>query len=194
MPFLTEELFQRLPRRWSEGSIETIALAAFPEEVAGWARPEVEKDVEFLLQVVRGIRSLKQEYLKASQPATAYIHCRSDSTARLCETHIELIKTLARPGSLSICTDANIPLGCVVQTVDEDCSALVLVKGVVDIDAEISKLETAVQTTEEARRQLKKQVDIENYETRVPEGVRLANEKKVFSRLFALFGYPLADI
>jgi valyl-tRNA synthetase len=61
MPFLTEELWQRLPRR-PEDATPSITLAQFPTYDAEMDNPAAEEAYELVLGVSRGIRSLMAEY------------------------------------------------------------------------------------------------------------------------------------
>ena len=69
MPFVTEELYQRLqllchmPRT-------TVMLAAYPEPkaCAMWSSPKAEADMATITRLSASIRSLRGLYLKASQP------------------------------------------------------------------------------------------------------------------------------
>lgn len=80
MPFLTEELFQRLPRR-SADAPPSICVTPFPEAVSditvagnnlnalyqtqhlSWRDKPLETQVELMQEVVKTIRSIKQDYL-----------------------------------------------------------------------------------------------------------------------------------
>jgi valyl-tRNA synthetase len=61
MPFLTEELWQRLPRR-EEDKTPSIVLASYPTYDAEMDDPASEEAYELVLAVSRGIRSLMAEY------------------------------------------------------------------------------------------------------------------------------------
>lgn len=69
MPFLTEELYQRLPRHVPLTDDETICLAAYPEPDSQLENPNVEQEMDQLMRIVRVCRSLKADYLKSNQPA-----------------------------------------------------------------------------------------------------------------------------
>ena len=62
MPFLTEELWQRLPRRPND-TTKSIVVAAYPEHDAAMEDPESEAAYELLLGCSKGVRSLMSEYL-----------------------------------------------------------------------------------------------------------------------------------
>jgi valyl-tRNA synthetase len=57
MPFLTEELWQRLDK--PEGSPVSIALAPYPQYRADFADPEAEKEIGILQEIVTTIRTMR---------------------------------------------------------------------------------------------------------------------------------------
>jgi valyl-tRNA synthetase len=61
MPFLTEELWQRLPRR-PEDKTPSIVLAKYPVYEESMNDPASEEAYELVLDISRGIRSLMAEY------------------------------------------------------------------------------------------------------------------------------------
>jgi valyl-tRNA synthetase len=61
MPFLTEELWQRLPRRPDDGT-PSIVLAKYPVYDSTMDDPKSEEAYELVLGISRGIRSLMSEY------------------------------------------------------------------------------------------------------------------------------------
>lgn len=61
MPFVTEELYQRLPRR-PDDSIESIMLTKFPSARSDWDQPQKEIDFEYINSIVGASRSLMSEY------------------------------------------------------------------------------------------------------------------------------------
>lgn len=63
MPFLTEELFQRLPRRPTE-SAASIMVAKYPTAAltASWTNPQVEEEVKLAQEVARSIRGILSNY------------------------------------------------------------------------------------------------------------------------------------
>ena len=61
MPFLTEELWQRLPRRLDD-STPSIVKATYPEYKPSLEDSSSETAYELVLDVSKGIRSLMAEY------------------------------------------------------------------------------------------------------------------------------------
>ena len=61
MPFLTEEFWQRLPRRPGD-STPSITIAEYPEYVSSFHDPRSEVAYELVLGCSKGIRSLLADY------------------------------------------------------------------------------------------------------------------------------------
>jgi len=56
MPFISEELYQKLPK--FVGKAESIAIAKYPEYNPAWEHPSLEKEFDCLYLIVKTIRSL----------------------------------------------------------------------------------------------------------------------------------------
>jgi valyl-tRNA synthetase len=94
MPFLTEELWQRLERR--EGDPQSIALAPYPQFNPALADPEAEKEVAIIQEIVTLARTLRTEAKvdpRQQLKGTLYGHTASLAIAQL---HAEAIQKIAR--------------------------------------------------------------------------------------------------
>ncbi|XP_029099399.1 valine--tRNA ligase isoform X6 [Monodon monoceros] len=62
MPFVTEELFQRLPRRTPQAP-PSLCVTSYPEpSECSWKDPEAEGAFELALSITRAVRSLRADY------------------------------------------------------------------------------------------------------------------------------------
>ena len=94
MPFLTEELWQRLDH--PEGDPKSIALAPYPQYRAELADPEAEKEVAIIQEIVTLARTLRTEAkLDPKQQLTGTLYCRTASLA-IAQRHAEAIQKIAR--------------------------------------------------------------------------------------------------
>jgi valyl-tRNA synthetase len=94
MPFLTEELWQRLDL--PEGHAQSIALAPYPQFRAELADPEAEKEIAVIQEVVTLARTLRTEAkLDPKQQLTGALYCRSAALA-IAQRHAEAIQKIAR--------------------------------------------------------------------------------------------------
>ena len=67
MPFVTEELWQRLPGRGTMGDAESIMLAPYPTEIAGWENAQAETSMAAVKEVIHAGRSLRAQYSLSPQ-------------------------------------------------------------------------------------------------------------------------------
>ncbi|KAF2862998.1 hypothetical protein K470DRAFT_255512 [Piedraia hortae CBS 480.64] len=121
MPFLTEELWQRLPRR--EGDVTpSIVLAPFPTFQPKFHNPEAEASYERILGCARGIRSLVQEY-KIKEGGRAVIQTTQ-------EIDVAAVKALAGKQVSEIFVGRNVPEGKNVAgySVSADANVFLVVK------------------------------------------------------------------
>ncbi|KAJ3336546.1 hypothetical protein HDU93_002610 [Gonapodya sp. JEL0774] len=179
MPFITEELYQRLPRR-PEDTIPSIMLTKFPEAVPRWSNPTAEKDFGVVNDVVHAVRSLMADY-QVKTNAKIFILTGTREARDLMLSQTPAIQTLARGVSfIDVRDDENHPVGCALVTVSEAIHVLLLVKGVVNIDQELSKLRKEATQVAESKAKFERDLArVPDYETKVPANVREQNDAKL---------------
>jgi valyl-tRNA synthetase len=93
MPFLTEELWQRL--ELPDDRPKSIALAPYPQYRDELNDPEAEREIAILQEVVTMARTLRTEAkLDPKQPLEGTLYCRTGSLA-VAERHASAIRKLA---------------------------------------------------------------------------------------------------
>ena len=161
LPFLTEELWQRLPRRPGD-SCPSIVKAAYPQYIEVFHDPQSETAYELVMALSKSIRSLAAQY-DIKEDAHVYIKPHTDTVLSTCKDQLSSIKTLggkATYGSSSSITilspsDAD-PSGCIPQAIGSSAAVFLVVKGRVDIDREINKArERRDKTNETIKKQQK---------------------------------------
>ncbi|KAL8987545.1 MAG: hypothetical protein Q9177_003253 [Variospora cf. flavescens] len=164
MPFLTEELWQRLPRR-SGDSTPSITISPYPQSSDELSDPTAEEAYELVLDVSKSIRSLTAEY-NIRDNAQLYIQLYNQKAKATLDAELQSLRSLcgkavapADSGStitILSASDAK-PTGCVAQSVSAAATVLMHVKGKIDLDAEIDKAKQKLQTVTMS---IKKQRDI----------------------------------
>ncbi|KAI1820004.1 tRNA synthetases class I-domain-containing protein [Xylaria intraflava] len=142
MPFLTEELWQRLPRRQGD-STNSITIAEYPEYVASLDDPKSETAYELVLGCSKGIRSLIADYAVKDQ-GTAYIVPLNQMAHDTASAQLSAIKSLSgkTPVDINILKAGETsPTDCAVFPVSADANVYLDVKGrVQDAGKEAEKL------------------------------------------------------
>ncbi|KAF2155801.1 valyl-tRNA synthetase-like protein [Myriangium duriaei CBS 260.36] len=188
MPFLTEELWQRLPRRPGDKT-RSIVIAAYPEYDASLEDPEAEAAYDFLLGCSKGIRSLMSEY-SIKEDGKAFVHCTDKTSHSTAVDNQSAIRTLAGRGvsELTVLSPSDtIPAGSAVFGVSSSAAVYLTIAGRVDIDAEITKAKSKLQKASDGVRKQKKVLDAEGFESKVSYQV-LETEKEKLRDLQAEVG------
>nr|CCA27697.1 predicted protein putative [Albugo laibachii Nc14] len=179
MPFVTEELWQRLPGKRQSKSI-TISL--YPLANEEWNIATVESDMEMIKQVIHAARSIRAEYNLLNNVRPHYfLKCADIDVKNRLLPYLDDFNTLAKAGKTECIVEEEIPKGCAVHSVNEKIQVHVLLIGLVDFNNEIGKLEKKLSKISPSMSALKKKMEKEDYVARVPEKVREADDRKLES-------------
>lgn len=178
MPFITEELYQRLPRADVE-QVASICVAPYPEvESSNWHNEQLEKDFEFVQRVAKVIRSARSDYNLPNKTKTeAFVLCSDDATKDTLERFAGDLTTMSY-SQISLISDAP-PAGCAILTVSGACVVHLLLKGLIEVDKEVEKLNKKKDNLSSTVGKLEQAMGAADYETKVPEEVRNNNREKL---------------
>ncbi len=102
MPFLTEELWQRLPGHEAIQA-ETICRAPYPARVEAWEDPAAEAGMDALIQVVTRVRGLRAEMgLPPKARLDLHLDAGDPAVARLLAEQAPLIQSLTRVETVTL--------------------------------------------------------------------------------------------
>ena len=178
MPFITEELWQRLPGRgtFGENESKTIMLADYPQYDAKLENIEVESAWETSYDAVKACRKLKKQYNIPNKDAPAFYLKSANSNANIAK-FLGDIETLGGGKVTTDCT--NVPETSAVDIVDDDLTVHIDLAGLVDFDKEIAKIEKEKGKLEPLINLAKLKMEKEGYEERVKESIRLKDKEKL---------------
>lgn len=184
MPFVTEELWQRLPGRGSLGSSEpeSIMLAPYPEYIQEYASTEIEESMSQTMQVVNACRSLRASYNIANKVQTKYFVKISGPGEAAVRDQVKDIETLGKGSSVEINPDdSTIPATVGTVIVDDSLTVLIDLKGLVDFKLEIARLQKSLKTTIPQIETMLKRMAADEYEEKVPEALKVSNKERLDS-------------
>lgn len=181
MPFVTEELWQRLPGRGTLGSDETesIMLAKYPDFKPAFVDEEAERLMSETLKVVRACRSLRASYHIPNKTLTNFFLKASTEAASDAAKQLDDIKTLGKASNVGI-NALDVPKTVGTFIADEKVTVYMDVKGLIDFKIEIGRLDKNLKATIPQIELLERKMAAEGYE-KVPEDVRQANEERLES-------------
>ena len=96
MPFITEELWHRLPQK---ADAKSISLQSFPRFQSAWANPEAERSVALVQEIVVAARNIRAEIKLDTKKKVAADFASEDSEVR--NRAAENLDVILRLGSLS---------------------------------------------------------------------------------------------
>ena len=142
MPFITEELWQRLPHEGASIMVAPYPKASAPPDAAA------EREMGLLMQAISVIRNIRGEMrLSPAQTLTVTVKA-ADGDDALLRTHGALVETLAR-ARVTIDPGATRPRASALGVVGQS-EIYVELEGLVDLAGERQRLEKEIKRTTEA--------------------------------------------
>ncbi|XP_039624592.1 valine--tRNA ligase [Polypterus senegalus] len=179
MPFVTEELFQRLPRR-SEQTPPSICVTTYPDSAEfSWRNDDIDRNMEFIMTVIKTIRSLRADYNLTKTKADCYLQCLDSETVAIVTQFIPYIQTLSSSNTVSAFKDGEPPAGCAVAIASDKCTVNLLLKGLIDAEKEISKLTTKKSELLKQIEKLHERTSKADYKEKVPQKVQEGDSEKL---------------
>ncbi|PHH73835.1 hypothetical protein CDD82_5253 [Ophiocordyceps australis] len=180
MPFVTEELWQRMPRRPGDDT-RSIMLAQYPQYDEALDDGESEDAYELVLDCVKAARSLMAEY-SLKTDAQVFIQAFSKTALETCHSQVASIKSLSGKAVSAIeviGSEAPRPAGCVAYPVSTSATVYLYVKGRVDMDAEIAKAQKKLDRARATAERQQRTLDDAGYKEKVSVAVREMDEQRL---------------
>ena len=112
MPFVTEEIWQVLG-----GGRETIMLQKYPALEPNWSDAEAERQMEYLMEVIRAIRNLRTELSCPPAKEIKVVFHGSDGDLTFLGAQMPYLRALARVGSAEYVGAGDRPKGAATAVV-----------------------------------------------------------------------------
>jgi len=167
MPFVTEELWGAMGNR-----SHPLILARWPMPDARALDTEAGPEIDWLIRLVGNIRAARSE-LSVPPGAKLKMHVQDadDRTAARLERHFPAIQRMARIESIH----PGLPAGGAAQVVVDEATFILPLEGVIDVDAEKSRLAKAAEAAEKDRDSLAARLANASFVERAkPEAVQKA--------------------
>jgi valyl-tRNA synthetase len=167
MPFVTEEIWQQLP---GTKDVESMCIRRYPTAEDGIEDKEAEQKMTLVMDAITGIRSIRGELnISPSVELKALIRTH-DSSDSILKENVTYVNTLARTKDIAIGRDVESPKDA-ATAVKPAMEIFVPLKGLIDIEAEISRLSKDLKKTEDEIAFLDKKLKNKNYVNKAPEAV-----------------------
>jgi valyl-tRNA synthetase len=179
IPFVTEELWQRVPRPPSRP--ETVALAPYPTRADGREDPSAERDMECLMRVIGAARTIRSEH-EVHPGASVPLKLRTNDAEKraLLEREARFIAALVKADGEGPTIEATgeRPRGSVVSVASE-VEVLVGLRGLVEATKESERIERTIKKIDKDLAGLEKRLGDPKFLNNAPADVVLqAKEQK----------------
>ncbi|KAG0680591.1 valine--tRNA ligase [Pichia californica] len=175
MPFITEEMWQRLPKRATETS-RTIVKASYPVYNKNYDNEEAASAYDLVLEVTKGARSLLAQY-GITKNGSVFVESANPKFFEIAESQkdsiVSLIKAVEKVNVVSKAEE--IPSGCVLSTVVPEVNVHLLVKGMIDIEKEVAKFQKKLEKSKTGLNNLEKIMSSDDYESKASESAKEKN-------------------
>ncbi len=191
MPFISEEIWQRLPREGRAGtqSPESIMVAAFPKPGRKGRDAVAEREMAPVIGVVSAIRTVRSESrISPAVELAVTVKCPVKEAARL-RAAVPLIGALARASVRVDPRAARPPLSA--HAVADSADVFVHLQGVVDVAAERARLQKEIEKARKEAAFLEGKLGRPDFVERAPADVvardreRLAEQSLILTKLGA---------
>ena len=166
MPFITEEIWQKLPT----SDRESILLSSFPEPEPELLDEEAEKSMQFLMEVITAIRNIKASMnIPLTKKITALAKAEGTELSLL-KDYSDYITTLSFLESFSADASTERPPQSAVRVVGKT-EIYVPLGEIIDFDKERERLERELKKVEKELERVRKKLSNKNFLEKAPAEV-----------------------
>ena len=170
LPFITEELWQKVPVS-IRGNGESIMLQPYPDADESLRNSEAEADIEWLKQVVTGVRNIRGEMdISPARPIPVLFSGGSESDRQRLNQFSNLLASLIKPESLKWLEAADEKPAAATALVGE-MELLVPMAGLIDKAAELARLDKEIERKLKDRSRTESKISNPSFVEKAPEDV-----------------------
>lgn len=175
MPFLTEELWQKLPGVSNElhhaaykSAEATIMLADFPLGDENLIDERAEREMQAVIELISKVRNIRAEMnIKPSDKPAIHISADAEVQKIFAENEPQILK-LARVSQLNLSETLDVPKASARGVLAGNVEIAIPLEGLIDFDRERERLENQLNKLNQENERLEKQLANQNFVERAP--------------------------
>lgn len=165
-PFISEEIWHILP-----GNRPTLMTESYPVANPTWDDQEAEESAILIMGVIGGIRNIRSEMqIHPSAEIEALAICPDPIKQQRLQDHAPSIMGLTRTAKLDVQASGPVPQGA-ANYIFEDIEIVVPLKGLIDVEKEIAKLNKNKEKIEKQANQTKGKLSNEKFLSNAPDDI-----------------------
>lgn len=188
MPFITEELYQRLPKK--SGDAESIVVSPYPlaDAWSQWYNASLEGEMATVLNACRVIRTMRADYsLKRTHNPKVYLCCHRAEFETVMRKFASVIGDLVlSSGNIFVCNDASFGeqgatlQSCCMSTIGELCNVYMKIGDLgLDFGTEVVRQKKRANELVELSARLKTKTLAADYYEKVPKFIQDRNDERL---------------
>lgn len=176
MPYITEELFQKLPHQ----NEKSVMVAPFPQADATLIDDGISQRIDYVLEVVRSLRNIRQQYtVPHHQPIKALVITSDDQEREAIVTGQGILNHFVRLESLDISDNVNGNTEHAAVNVIGHSRIVVSLEGLIDVGQEVDRLRKKMAALQKEQEQLDKMMGNADFLERAPLAVVEKNKARL---------------
>lgn len=184
-PFISEEIWQNLPRakNYHEQGIEFCAVAPFPKADPTQIDEHAVAIIDLIMTASSMIKNGRQASdLPVSLAVPVILFAKDQNTKKLLLDHQELIAHLAKTSSIAVFVRGEHEITELsVMNASNLVDAVILLKGLIDVDKELARLDASLQKTIKLRDGLEKRLQNKAFVENAPADVVATHQKELLA-------------
>ncbi|MCA1632593.1 MAG: valine--tRNA ligase [Acidobacteria bacterium] len=179
MPFITEELWQRLPGVGREslhpayreaGVSPTVMLTAYPQAVESLIDERAEGEMRSVIELVSRVRNIRTELnVKPGEEVRLYISAQGDGLGRIFNASLAQIKRLTRAAEVSFRESAaDVPRASARAALGGGAEVAVPLEGLIDFAQERARLTREIEKQDKELQKVEGQLANPQFVERAP--------------------------
>jgi len=139
MPFVTEEIYQKIPHME-----ESIVITSWPEAISEFENNKAIREFEMIQELIKSVRNIRAEYNVApSKEIDVLIKTSNNEITKLLNNNLDILNKFVNPLSLTISEEIEIDTE-VISVALSDLEIYLPLGSLVDINQEIERLENEI--------------------------------------------------
>nr|MBA2339016.1 valine--tRNA ligase [Pyrinomonadaceae bacterium] len=160
MPFITEELWQRLASLADDGGSEflhpayremrpTVMLTAYPQARAELIDEKAENEMNAVIELISRVRSIRSEMnVKPGENVRILVSAPDEKTRDVFTASLSQIKRITRASEVTISESVTVPPGSARAALAGGAEAVVPLEGLIDFERENGRLQRELEKVE----------------------------------------------
>jgi len=174
MPYITEELWQRLPGKKPlhaayQGAEPTVMLTAYPEPRPELIDEAAEAQMQAIIELISRVRNIRSEMnIKPGERVPVVIASPDENLRRVFESAREQIARLVRASEVSVSDRLKVPKASARAVLAGGAELAVPLEGLIDFEQERRRLQREQEKLQAEAAKLEAQLGNPNFVSRAP--------------------------